>query len=57
MNQNQVKTYKYKVGKNFYILIHITQQATANAVSGNALATNQAHVKVFAKKRKKKRVG
>jgi hypothetical protein len=55
MNQNKVKTYKYKIGKKTYVVIQITQSATAKSPWGNALASNQANVRVFTKKKKKKK--
>ncbi len=57
MDQNLVRTYKYKVGKKTYIIIKITQLAGSIAPEGNAIASNQLHVKIFTrKKRRRKRV-
>mgnify|MGYP001164408663 CR=1 FL=1 len=52
MERNLVKTKKYRIGKNTYIVIKIFQKATAKTDEGNALATNQANVKIYKKKRK-----
>ncbi|UFJ39200.1 hypothetical protein LOK74_14095 [Brevibacillus humidisoli] len=55
MQRNLVKTKKYRVGKNTFIVIKIFQRAKAKTDEGNALATNQANVKIFKKKIKEKR--
>ncbi|WP_164553379.1 hypothetical protein [Brevibacillus marinus] len=52
MERNLVKTKKYRIGKNTYIVIKIFQKATAKTDEGNAIATNQANVKIYKKKRK-----
>ncbi|MBO8164433.1 MAG: hypothetical protein H0Z34_12035 [Brevibacillus sp.] len=53
MDRNLVKTKKYKVGKNTFIVIKIFQRSVAKTEEGNALATNQANVKIFKHKMKR----
>ncbi|MDK8183513.1 hypothetical protein [Paenibacillus sp. UMB4589-SE434] len=57
LQQSKVKTFKYRVGKNKYLVIKIYQSATAKAVHGNALASNAINLKIFKaiQKRRKKR--
>lgn len=47
MVHNHVKTYKYRVGNNRYLVIKIIQKAHASVNSGNALASNAVNVKIF----------
>ncbi|WP_213620604.1 hypothetical protein [Paenibacillus sp. J22TS3] len=47
MLKTKVTTYKYKIGKNRYIVINISQAARASADSGNVLASNALNVKIF----------
>ncbi|MDQ0060105.1 hypothetical protein [Paenibacillus harenae] len=47
MLRSNVKTYKYRVGKNQYIIINIQQLASASAQDGNVLASNALNVKIF----------
>lgn len=47
MNRMLVKTYKYKAGKNQYIVIQIFQKAVWSVGHGNALASNAVNVKIF----------
>lgn len=49
MNHNQVKTYRYRVGKNKFLVIKIFQAANASADSGNALASNAVNVQILKK--------
>jgi hypothetical protein len=51
MVRSNVKTYRYKIGKNHYIVINIRQQAAAKANVGNVLASNAANVQIFSKQR------
>lgn len=46
MQRNHVKTYRYRVGKNHFIVINITQRATAEAAQGNVLASNAVNVQI-----------
>lgn len=48
-----IKSYKYKIGKNQYLVIKITQSAHAETHLGNALASNAVNVKID-KTRKKR---
>lgn len=47
MVQSRVKTYKYRIGKNNFIVIKIYQSTHAKALSGNVLASNAVNVKIF----------
>lgn len=47
MLKTKVKTYKYQVGKNHFIVIKISQSAHASASNGNVLASNALNVKIF----------
>jgi hypothetical protein len=40
MLKSYVKTYKYRIGKNRFLVIKIYQSATARSASGNVLASN-----------------
>lgn len=51
MNSNKVTTRVYKVGRNKFIVIKIYQRAKAISPNGNAIATNQANVKILRRKR------
>ncbi|PYI56241.1 hypothetical protein [Paenibacillus flagellatus] len=46
MNKTLVKTYRHRVGKNQYVIIHIYQVATAEATQGNAVANNALSVQI-----------
>lgn len=52
MKRNLVTTKKYKIGKNTFIVIKIFQKSTAHSDEGNVIATNQANVKIYKKKKK-----
>lgn len=49
MIHTRVKSYKYRVGKNHYLVIKIFQSAHARADSGNVLASNAVNVKIMKK--------
>ncbi|MDF2923374.1 MAG: hypothetical protein K0R57_2288 [Paenibacillaceae bacterium] len=49
MLRSRIKSYRYKVGKNHYIVVQIHQSAIAKTHNGNALASNAANVKIFRK--------
>ncbi|SFE01212.1 hypothetical protein SAMN05216378_1970 [Paenibacillus catalpae] len=58
MIHQNVKTYKYRVGHNNYIVINIYQSASATAEAGNVLASNAVNVQIMkqlAKQKKRKR--
>lgn len=52
---NRVKTYRYRYGKNRYIVIRIFQSAHARARSGNVLASNAVNVKIFESPKRRRR--
>jgi hypothetical protein len=57
IHQN-VKTYRYRVGRNNYIVINIYQTAKATAEAGNVLASNAVNVQItkqLAQQKKRKR--
>lgn len=47
MVRSSVKTIKYRVGKNKYLIINIYQSSEASAQQGNVLASNAATVQIF----------
>lgn len=47
MKRTYIKSYRYKIGKNHYIVLQIHQMAAATADSGNVLASNAVNVKIF----------
>lgn len=49
MVRSNVKTLKYRVGKNQFLIINIFQSSEANALQGNVLASNAATVQIFKK--------
>lgn len=51
--RNRVRTYKYRIGKNNFIIIKIYQSAVAKARMGNALASNAVNVKIFEKPKRR----
>lgn len=53
MIRNRVRTYKYRIGKNNFIIIKIYQSAVAKARMGNALASNAVNVKIFEKPKRR----
>ncbi|MFH5185625.1 hypothetical protein ACHHV8_24910 [Paenibacillus sp. TAB 01] len=53
MTRSQVKTYKYRAGKNTFIIINIFQSATAAAANGNVIASNAANVQIWRKPRQR----
>lgn len=58
MVDQKVKTYRYRVGRNNYIVIHIYQTASATAEAGNVLASNAVNVQIMkqlAKQKKRRR--
>ncbi|GLX68840.1 hypothetical protein [Paenibacillus glycanilyticus] len=58
MIHQNVKTYRYRVGRNQYIVINIYQNASASAEAGNVLASNAVNVQIqkqLAKQKKRKR--
>ncbi|WP_336773656.1 hypothetical protein [Paenibacillus sp. MMO-58] len=58
MIHQNVKTYRYRVGRNNYIVINISQTAKASAEAGNVLASNAVNVQIMkqlAKQKKRKR--
>ncbi|MBW7459331.1 hypothetical protein ACFOLF_02840 [Paenibacillus sepulcri] len=52
MIRSRVKTYRYRTGKNQYIVINIFQTASAESTIGNALASNAVNVQILKKNRK-----
>ncbi len=52
MVRSNVKTVKYRVGKNNYLIINIYQSSEAKADNGNVLASNAATVQIFRKNRR-----
>ncbi|BCJ86931.1 hypothetical protein [Effusibacillus dendaii] len=52
MTRTQVKTHRFRIGKKTFIIVKITQMATAKVKRGNALASNAANVQIV-KKRKR----
>ena len=52
IRRSRIRTYKYKAGKNLYIVIKIQQLAAARTQVGNALASNAVNVQLFKSKRK-----
>ncbi|MOA69465.1 hypothetical protein D3C78_1976700 [compost metagenome] len=55
MNRSNVKSYRYRVGKNQYIVIQIHQTAKGYAESGNVLASNAVNVQIIKEKKKGRR--
>ncbi|MDQ8736373.1 hypothetical protein [Paenibacillus sp. LHD-38] len=53
MVRSSVKTVKYRVGKNNYLIINIYQTAEASAQQGNVLASNAATVQIFKKPKRR----
>ena len=49
MVRSSIKTFKYRVGKNKYLVINIFQASEASAQHGNVLASNAATVQIFKK--------
>ncbi|CAM4106332.1 hypothetical protein L1N85_11980 [Paenibacillus alkaliterrae] len=49
MVRSNVKTLKYRVGKNKYLVINIYQSSEASTLQGNVLASNAATVQIFKK--------
>ena len=47
MIKSHVKTFKYRMGKNSYLVIQIFQSATAHTDSGNVIASNAANIKIL----------
>jgi len=46
VNQTRVKTLRYRVGANRYLVIQIFQSALATAEHGNVLASNAVNVNI-----------
>ena len=53
MTRSSVKTYRYRIGKNQFIVINIHQQAAAKANIGNVLASNAVNVQILKKSRRR----
>ncbi|MFC5447890.1 hypothetical protein [Paenibacillus aestuarii] len=56
MVRSRVKTYRYRMGKNNFIVIKIYQSAKAAAEQGNVLASNALNIQIIknaAKNRKR----
>ncbi|MEK3724274.1 hypothetical protein [Paenibacillus sp. FSL H8-0034] len=53
MNRSEVKSYRYRVGKNHFLVIHIHQTATASSVQGNVLASNAVNVHISKKQKRR----
>jgi hypothetical protein len=49
MNRSNVKTYRYRVGKNRYLVINIHQHGSASATTGNVLVSNAIYVQILRK--------
>ncbi|WP_435166321.1 hypothetical protein [Paenibacillus glycanilyticus] len=47
MIHQNVKSYRYRVGRNNYIVINIYQTAKASAEAGNVLASNAVNVQIM----------
>ncbi|MFK7695648.1 hypothetical protein [Paenibacillus sp. HJGM_3] len=47
MNRTHFKTFRFRIGKNKFLVIKIQQSATAKTESGNALASNALNVKIL----------
>lgn len=47
MNRSNVKSYRYRVGKNHYLVIKINQIAKGYADVGNVLASNAVNVQIM----------
>jgi hypothetical protein len=52
MTRSNIKTYRYRIGKNQYIVINIQQTAAATADIGNVLASNAVNVQIIKKRRR-----
>jgi hypothetical protein len=50
-----VKSYRHRIGKNQYLVIHIYQLANAHADAGNALASNALNVKILKESKGRRR--
>ncbi|WP_179283103.1 MULTISPECIES: hypothetical protein [Paenibacillus] len=46
MHRSNVKSYRYRVGKNQFIVIKVRQVAKGYAVTGNVLASNAVNVSI-----------
>ena len=46
MNHTRIKSYRYRIGKNQYIVIQIYQRADAHSAQGNALASNALSIQI-----------
>ena len=46
VNHTRIKSYRYRIGKNQYIVIQIYQRADAHSVQGNALASNALNIQI-----------
>lgn len=55
MLHSNVKTYKYRVGRNNIIVINIYQTANASATQGNVLASNAVNVQIVSSKQQRRR--
>jgi hypothetical protein len=55
MLHTKVKSYKYKVGRNHYIVLKIFQSSAAKADHGNVLASNAVNVKIFKNEKKRRK--
>ncbi|MEW9700513.1 hypothetical protein [Paenibacillus sp. SI8] len=52
MVRSDVKTFRYRLGKDHVIVINIYQTATAKAKLGNVLASNAANVQILKKNKR-----
>ncbi len=50
MIRSNVKTYRYRVGKNHYIIIKVNQLAVGRTEIGNVLASNAVNVQILKKR-------
>jgi len=55
VNHTRVKSYRYRVGRNHYLVIRIFQKADAHSVHGNALASNALNIKISKRRGGKRR--
>ncbi|CAM3100364.1 hypothetical protein PALU110988_01395 [Paenibacillus lupini] len=55
LNHQNVKTYRYRIGANNYIVINIYQSASATAEAGNVLASNAVNVQIMKQLMKQKK--
>lgn len=55
MTKTSIRKFKYRVGKNRYLIIKIVQSTVARTDQGNALASNAVNVSIFKQKGRRRR--